>query len=426
MKKPGGARWLLPAAITGAAALAGIAGYVALRAARPPGEADIRTSLRISDVLGTGPGEGFARALEPRPFVFPADHGPHPSFRSEWWYLTGNLQGAGGEPFGFQVTFFRAALAPGPASGPSAWATHQVYMGHFALTDGEGRTFRAYERFDRGALGLAGARAEPFRVWLEDWVLEGPGGRGLTAREEGRVAGLDAIFPLRLDAAEGDRAVSLLLRPGKPLVLQGDQGLSRKGPQAGNASFYYSFTRLVAEGTVTSGGEEVPVQGLAWLDREWSTSALSRDQVGWDWFALHLSDGMDLMYYQLRSSDGGPDPYSAGVLVGPDGGTRSLGPEEVKLTVLDRWASPRGGVTYPARWRLVVPGEELDLEIVPLLADQELNLTFRYWEGAVKVDGTVGSSPVHGRGYVELTGYADLPSSGKKSFSNGSGSRWIR
>lgn len=402
------APWFLLAAITGAVALTGLAGYVALRVAQPEEETDMRTSLRVSDVLGAGPGEGYARALEPRPFVFPADHGPHPAFRSEWWYVAGNLQGPEGAPFGFQVTFFRTALAPGPASGQSSWSTHQVYMAHFALTDGEGGTFRAYERFDRGALGLAGAQAEPFKVWVEDWALEGSGG------EAG--AGPDGIFPLRLDAAAGDRAVSLHLRPDKPLALQGDRGLSQKGPEAGNASFYYSFTRLAAEGTITVGEKEVPVQGKAWLDREWSTSALSGDQVGWDWFALQLEDGRDLMYYQLRSRNGDPDPYSQGVLVEGDGRVRHLAPDEVELTVLDRWESPRGSGPYPSRWRLLVPAQGLDLEVAPLLADQELNLTFRYWEGAVRVDGVAGSSPVQGRGYVELTGYANALSPGEEPF----------
>jgi len=223
-----------------------------------------------------------------------------------------------------------------------------------------------------------------------------------------------------MTAGQGDRRIFLELQPGKPMVLQGERGLSRKGSEPGNASYYYSFTRLQARGTVTLGEEEVPVRGQAWLDREWSTSALSEDQVGWDWFALQLSDGRDLMYYQIRRADGTADPRSRGVLVDADGGVQSLTSRMVEITVLDGWESPRGGHRYPSRWRLVLPGEDLHLEVVPLLADQELDLTFRYWEGAVRVTGTEASSSLTGRGYVELTGYGDpVPSEQARSMGRG-------
>jgi predicted secreted hydrolase len=282
-------------------------------------------------------------------------------------------------------------------------------MGHLALTDGASGTFEARERFSRGALGLAGARAEPFRVWIEDWVVETDSG---ATAAEGAWPG-SGIFPLRLEASDGGVGLDLRLEPSKPVVLQGEDGLSQKGPEPGNASFYYSFTRLVTTGSVTLGGREIPVQGQAWLDREWSTSALSQDQVGWDWFALQLGDGRDLMYYQLRLRDGRPDPLSKGVLVDADGRARPLTSGTVELTVLDRWASPRDGSVYPSRWRLVLPDEAIDLEIEPLVPDQEMNLTFRYWEGAVLVRGTSGGRPLEGRGYVELTGYGEEDSEGE-------------
>ena len=382
------------------ASLVGVTGLLLLRLARPNEAQEARTTLAVAEVLGGGEGGGFNRVLTPRPFQFPQDHGPHPEYRTEWWYVTGNLEGPGGEAYGFQFTIFRSGLSPDDPAGQSPWATNQVYMGHFALTDVRNGTFRAYERFARGAQGLAGGRAAPFRVWLEDWVLEGPpSGEGL--------------FPLKLTAGEGDRGVSLVLRPSKPMVLQGDRGLSQKGPEPGNASFYYSFTRLAAEGNITVEGEELPVQGEAWLDREWSSSALSPDQVGWDWFALQLSDGRDLMYYQLRLRDGTADPLSKGVLVERDGRTQPLTSEMIELTVLERWESPMGGDSYPSRWRIAIPDEDIDLDVIPLLSDQELDLTFRYWEGAVGVEGLAGGTPVEGRGYVELTGYSDTVNSGR-------------
>ncbi len=403
-----------------AAVLLGV-GYLASRLARPDAEEGLRTSLSVSEVMGEGSTEGFARALEPKPFQFPRDHGPHPEYRTEWWYITGNLESSGGDPFGFQFTIFRSALGPKPPSAASTWNTNQVFMGHFAVTDGAGQTFRAFERFSRGAQGLAGAQAEPFRVWLEDWALEGPVETARDPTTDPEFAG-SGIFPLRLSAAEDDRGISLLLSPEKPLVLQGEAGLSQKGPEPGNASFYYSFTRLKAEGSLNLDDQNLQVGGAAWLDREWSTSALSGEQAGWDWFALQLSDGQDLMYYQLRLRDGSPDPLSKGVLVDVAGNPKGLVSRQVELTVLDRWQSPLGGVPYPSRWHLAVPEEGIDLEVVPILPDQELELTFRYWEGAVRVTGTARGQEVVGRGYVELTGYAEVePSAQRPVLGRGTG-----
>jgi predicted secreted hydrolase len=356
------------------------------------GGAPVSSRLDVREILGGEADPGFQRARRPRLFRFPEDHGPHPAFRTEWWYVTGNLLGPEGEPFGFQLTFFRNALAP-PDSGStgSAWRTRQVYMAHFALTDGKRADFHAFERFSRGALGLAGAQAVPFRVWLEDWALRGTG---------------DGMFPLLLRTSEGGVGLELTLVPEKPLILQGDQGFSRKGSEAGNASFYYSFTRLQASGSLTLGGSAVPVRGSAWLDREWSTSALSADQEGWDWFALQLDDGFDLMVYRIRDRSGRPDPFSDAVLVDPEGGTRRIAPEEIELQVLDTWSSPEDETSYPGRWRIGVPAMDTWLEVTPLVRDQEFRGTFRYWEGAVRVEGTREGKPVVGRGYVEMTGYA--------------------
>ncbi|MCP5157532.1 MAG: carotenoid 1,2-hydratase [Ectothiorhodospiraceae bacterium] len=347
--------------------------------------------LVIEDVLGGDPA-GFARASTPRAFVFPADHGSHPEFRTEWWYFTGTLRAEDGRRFGFQLTFFRFAVAAEQPPRDSAWATRQVWMAHFAVSDEAGRRFAAHERFARGALGMAGARAAPFRVWLDDWAVDGAD-RGLA--------------PAVLRAREGDDAIELALSPGKPVVLQGDAGLSRKSAEPGNASYYYSLTRLPARGVVTVDGVRHTVRGEAWLDREWGTSALAADQVGWDWFALRLDDGRELMFYQLRRRDGTADPASAGSLVEVDGRRRPLAAGDVRLTARSTWRSPRSGARYPVAWRLEVPAEGIDLEVVPWLTDQELDVSFRYWEGAVDVRGRAGDRAVRGEGYLEMTGYRD-------------------
>lgn len=334
-------------------------------------------------------GEGFTRALVPREFIFPRDHGAHPEFRSEWWYFTGNLATPDGGRFGYQWVLFRNALTPRPAARSSAWAADQVYMSHLALTDAAGRRFHFFERFARGAAGLAGAEAEPLRLWLEDWALVEPAGGG----------------PWRLRAAAGEIALDLELAPRKPVVLQGDRGLSRKSAAPGNASYYYSISRLATRGILRLAGETHAVSGDSWLDREWGTSALADDQQGWDWFALQLDDDTEIMFYLLRRKDGSADPFSGGALIDRAGRSTPLGRDDVELAVLDHWHSPRGG-RYPARWRLRVASRDLTLDIRPVIPDQELAASVRYWEGAVDVAGSLGTRPVAGRGYVELVGYA--------------------
>ena len=355
----------------------------------------IAATLWLPAILGEGPALGFARALAPRPFTFPRDHGPHPGFRTEWWYWTGLLEGTDREGrtrrFGFQLTFFRRALTPQPVVRVSAWGAHEVYMAHFALTDIDGGRFHAADRWGRAALDVAGATGGPVRVWVGDWTADGAPPAGL---------------PMRLRASDADVAIDLVLESAKPPVLHGDGGLSRKSAEPGNASYYYSLTRMPAAGEVRVGGRAFPVEGLAWMDREWSTSQLGPDQVGWDWFALQLDDGRELMLYRLRQRDGAVDPASAATLVAADGRARALGRADVDVAVLAHWTSPRDGTRYPARWRVRVPDEGLDLVLTPFVADQELVLAVRYWEGAVRAEGTAAGRPLRGTGYVELVGYA--------------------
>ncbi|APZ42485.1 lipocalin-like domain-containing protein [Acidihalobacter ferrooxydans] len=365
----------------------------------------------MQQALGGSDTAGFARAYAPRPLTFPAAFGPHPHFRTEWWYFTGNLHGPQGQPYGFELTFFRIALAPQRPAGASPWLTNQVYMADFAMTDPAGKRFEAWQRFARGALGLAGAQAAPFHVWLGEWSVRHTGhwrppSGGAGADAPCATPGVCAAFPWRLHATHAGTTLSLRLVPAQGVVLNGDAGLSRKGAAPGDASYYYSMPRLAARGTLDLGGTHVAVSGTVWLDREWSTSALAPDQVGWDWFALRLRDGADLMFYRLRDRDGATDPHSAGTWVSPTGTVRHLTAKDVHIDVLGHWNSPHGG-RYPARWRLRVPALGLSVEVTPLLADQELDLAVRYWEGAVGVVGTQHGRAVRGEGYVELTGYGD-------------------
>jgi predicted secreted hydrolase len=363
-----------------------------LRGGPQPATGRIAATISVASTLGADDIGGFTRATGRRDFSFPRDHGPHLEFRTEWWYYTGNLRAGDGRHVGFQLTFFRHALRPGPMARASDWGTTQAYLAHFAVTDTRGGRFLAFARSSRGALGLAGAQAEPFRVWLEDWSVDGEG---------------PAALPMRLRAAEDGTAIDLTLESAKQVVLQGDRGLSRKGPEPGNASYYYSLTRMPARGTVRLGGETLAVEGLAWMDREWSTSALGTDLAGWDWFALQLDDGSEMMFYQIRRRDGEVDRWSAGTLVDARGGARPLAREDVRVDVLATWRSPRSRVTYPARWRLTEGARDFVVELTPRVADQELIVGPRYWEGAVGVKGHVGGHPVSGHGYVELVGYGE-------------------
>lgn len=365
----------------------------ALKLWEPSVSTQSRDSIQLSTALNSGDNdEGYARAFAPRLFSFPQDHGPHPQFRTEWWYFTGNLDDRNGRPFGYQLTFFRICMSSKPVTAVSPWQTNEFYTAHFALSDITGRTFHSHERFNRAAMGLAGAKEHTLHVWLDNWSVE-------PQRKN--------IFPLRLRATQDDVAIDLMLEQGKPPVLQGDQGLSQKSAEPGNASYYYSLTRMPTSGTIHIRDQRFAVHGSSWMDREWSTSALGDDQVGWDWYSLQLSDQREIMFYRLRKRDGSTDIYSAGTLVSPDGTVQRLGHQDVEIATLSHSKSPRSGALYPARTRLNLPKEELVLEVAPLLADQELDVSVRYWEGAIAVRGTAQGVPVNGRGYLELTGYAE-------------------
>ena len=343
-------------------------------------------ALDLDTVLGGSVLDGFARADRVRPFVFPADHGAHERYRSEWWYLTVNLRGVDGAEFGVQFTAFRQATAPERADS-NPWTPAQLYLAHFAVTDVAGGRHREAERLSRGHPRLAGARAAPFAVWVDGWSLTG------TAN------GLDA---LHLVAATETFAADLELVPVKPIVLQGDRGLSAKGP--GQASYYYSLPRLAVRGRVTVDGVEHPVEGSGWFDREWSTSLLSGEQRGWDWFGLQFDSGAELMAFRMRRSDGSRDPYDHGSWVAPDGTATPLDARAFELTPTRYWRDS-GGVRWPVEWTVTVRAPEgvQRFRVAAALDDQRMDTLLTYWEGLVRILDEQGRRI--GAGYMELTGY---------------------
>ncbi|HEY0766956.1 MAG TPA: lipocalin-like domain-containing protein, partial [Steroidobacteraceae bacterium] len=312
---------------------------------------------------GAAPAD-FAQALAPTTFAFPRDHGPHPQFRQEWWYVTGNLDAASGERLGFELTFFRFALQPEAAVAPaaprsSAWRTRQIYLAHFAITDVAAGRFRFAQKLSREALGLAGAQAAPLRVWIDDWSLEAAS------------AGAAAQERWSLRAAQPGYELELTLQGLTAPVLNGDAGLSRKSGEPGAATYYYSIPRLAVHGRLIRDGHPLEVHGLAWVDREWGSGGLGARQVGWDWFALQLNDGTALMFYALRDQDNRRDQHSAGTWVEASGRSRPLSSEEVTIEVADHWSNAQG-TRYPSSWRIRVPALALQVSVRPVLADQEL------------------------------------------------------
>ena len=339
-------------------------------------------ALRVATLLGEPSEAEFLTADAVRPFVFPRDHGAHPRFRQEWWYLTAALEDASaGDEYGVQFTLFRRALADGAGEGP--WRSAQAFLGHFALTDVERERHVEAERFARGHPRLAGVRAAPFAAWVEGWRLE-----SVSA----------ATWPARLQARAETFGVDLVMRNTHPPVPQGDRGLSTKGPGAG--SYYYSVPRLAIEGTLRIGDRAVDVRGLGWFDREWSTSALGAEQIGWDWFALQLDDGRSLMAYQVRRRDGERGAYDQGLLVSADGGARTLGVADFSLSPERFWRDDTG-TRWPIRWRVAVGDEVFVVDAA--IEDQVMDTSIRYWEGLVRVLDPLSRDL--GRGYMELTGY---------------------
>ena len=326
-------------------------------------------------------------------FNFPRDHASHPEYKIEWWYYTGNLSDSRSRRFGFQITFFRVGVQPKPEN-PSRWAVRDLFIAHLALSDLEAGRFHFAERLNRSGPGWAGASSETYRVWNGMWEAR--------LGESGRH---------RLRARDQDFGIELNLDPGRLPVLHGVEGFSQKGSREGNASYYYSLTRMPTWGSLWVGGRKFEVSGLSWMDHEFGTSFLEPEQKGWDWFAIQLDNGMDLMLFQLRRSDGQCNPNSGGTLLDASGKPRSLRHSDIKLEPVSTWRSPHSGARYPVEWRLSIPDQGLELKVRAAQLDQELRTKrstgVTYWEGAVEITGTQGNRRVEGRGYLEMTGYSE-------------------
>jgi predicted secreted hydrolase len=338
--------------------------------------------------------DGFRLAVASYEFVFPFDHAAHPTFRTEWWYYTGHLE-AGTRSFGYELTFFRVGVpATDPADSGSAWRAHQLLFRHVALTDEQGNHFLFDDRGERDALDLAGADSTRYLVWVGD-----------------DYAGLEPDRRThRLVAKPEAFTLDLHLTPEKPPVVHGENGVSRKAEGQGNASHYYSFTRLRTRGRLRLGRDTLAVDGLSWMDHEFASNHLGDTHAGWDWFSVQLADGRDLMLYRLRLKDGGLEPFSSGTLVDSSGGARHIRYDEFDTGPTGEWVSPHTGAHYPSGWIVRLPGLGLELHLTPSVLDQELVARsmggLAYWEGSVRVTGTSKGRPVTGQGYVELTGYA--------------------
>jgi predicted secreted hydrolase len=326
----------------------------------------------------------FIKALPGYRYQFPQDHFSHPDFQTEWWYYTGNLSTRDQRVFGFELTFFRQALQP-TIERRSIWSTRDAYMAHLALTDVQGKQFLHAERLNRPGPGLAGVDSSAERIWNGNWQVN------LTPTVH-RLSAVDERFALRLD-----------MRPAKPPVTHGEQGVSQKGPLPGQASHYISFPRLSVAGEVSLQGQRHRVDGTAWMDHEYFSSELDNALAGWDWFSIQLENNTELMLYRLRLKNGTSSPFSAGSFIDAQGQTRHLKQTDFALTPGRRWKD------YPIEWRIDIPSLNLQLKAIPRLDEQELSsrnqLTPSYWEGAMRFEGNQNGQPQRGHGYLEMTGY---------------------
>ena len=347
--------------------------------------------------LAADTSQEFRIATEGYRYAFPRDHGAHDEFRTEWWYYTGQLTTKDGRPFGYQLTFFRRGMPRDQTKTlPSQWAVTQLYLAHFAVSDLSKGRFHFSEKISRAGLGKAGAARDRLHVWIDRWSAESPSAAPGTQT---------------LQAADGDLAIQLTVSPRKPLVVHGTDGISHKGSATGQASHYYSFTSLATTGTLSIGAERFDVTGNSWMDHEFGSADLGKDLVGWDWFSLQLDDQRELMLYRLRRTDGSTDPASSGTVIDRDGQGHHLSIEDFTLEPTSYWTSQTSQARYPQRWRLTIPSQQLSLELVPLMAEQELSTTHStqvtYWEGAIEATGSTQGRPARGQGYMELTGYAE-------------------
>jgi predicted secreted hydrolase len=333
----------------------------------------------------------FKPALPGYHYEFPRDYFNHPDSQTEWWYYTGNLQTINGRKFGFELTFFREGVKRSDGDA-SSWDVRDLHVAHFAVSDLDGKKFFHTERINRSGPGIAGADTSLQKVWNGNWsVVWKDGGEKLSAIAE-------------------QFTIDLTLRSQKPVVIHGQNGISKKSAEEGRASHYFSETRLRASGRLEIGSKQYNVTGLAWMDHEFFTQQLDANQEGWDWFSLQLDNHTELMLFNIRRKDGSVNPYSAATFVDAMGNSRQLRMQEFELEPLgsENWTSPKTHATYPIRWKIRVPSLGIDLEATTELPAQEISDDSRvvptYWEGAIILT-SAKSVAVRGAGYLEMTGY---------------------
>jgi predicted secreted hydrolase len=331
-------------------------------------------------------------------YSFPRDNFNHPDFQTEWWYYTGNLQGADGHRFGFELTFFRQALDRDPARN-TAWDVRDLYFAHLALSDLGGGRFYHTERTNRSGPGIAGADEAMQRIWNGNWQIQWKG-------SDQELQAIGEQFELHF-----------MMHSAKPPVIQGENGVSQKAEGAGHASHYVSLTHLDTKGIILVDGKSYEVTGLSWMDHEFFTEQLTPDQTGWDWLSIQLEDRTELMLFHIRRTDGTIDPFSSGTYIDEQGKATHLRRDDFVLQpVGDTWKSPESGAVYPVRWRISIPKIAIDLEVTTSLRTQEITgeskVTPTYWEGAINLAGARAERSIVGRGYLEMTGYAHPLGSG--------------
>jgi predicted secreted hydrolase len=365
----------------------------------------MRSSLRTSLIaalacqLMAGSGDPYRLAMPGYQYSFPRDHFSHPEFQTEWWYYTGNVHTREGRRFGFELTFFRQGVDRS-STPPETWDVRDIWFAHLALSDLDGENFLYTERFNRAGPGVAGADVDQARVWNGNWQAQWK----LDAHAPG------GMVSQQLDAVADRFSFDFNLTTMKPPIIHGENGVSEKAEGPGHASHYISYTRLATNGSIMLDGRLFNVSGESWMDHEFFTHQLARNQTGWDWFSLQLSDGTEIMLYQLRRKDGSADPYSAGTYVDSQGHKIHLSSREFSLTPGKLWTSPKSRGRYPVDWRIQIPSLGVDANVKARLLNQELvggtNAIPTYWEGCIGVSGLKRGHALAGSGYLEMTGYA--------------------
>ena len=359
-------------------------------------------TLNVGSAHGqNSPSPKFQEALPGYSYQFPRDDFSHNEFRVEWWYYTGNLENETGRQFGYQLTFFRVGLeGDKPVNNPSKWKIDHIYFSHMTVSDIQNKKFHFFERINRKGIKNAGAETHTFKIWNSDWSLTGDGNTH------------------NLQALENGTGLDLRLKPIKKRAFHGENGISIKGSDAGNASHYFSFTRMKTRGNLFIKGEKFKVIGSSWMDREFSSNPLNPSLVGWDWFSLKLDNQTEIMLYQLRKKDGNIDSHSSGTFIAADQNYHHLTLDKFTISPKSFWVSENTNATYPSKWDINLPESDIKLQVTPDFSDQELynlrSISGSYWEGSVSIKGNVAGKPVTGKGYVELAGYEkalnqDLP-----------------